>query len=438
MQWVRKLLFWAHLIVGVTAGAAVFLMSVTGVLLTYQRQVVAWADTRAYEVSAPAGAARLPAAQLVARVQQAEGGTPTTLVVRRRPAAPAEVAYGREKTVFVDPYTGQVLGHGSKGVRRFFSVVTDWHRWLGRSGESRAWGKGILDAANLGFLFLVLSGFYLWWPRRWTRAALRHVLWYRRGLRPRARNFNWHNVTGFWGLVPLVVVVASGVVISYPWASNAVYRIYGETPPQRSGPPGEGLGAQGRAGRNAGRSQGGREGGEARGERGRGRPGSEAARGAEPSRGGIALGGVDAAWARAQGQVADWRSIRLQLPTSAEAPLTFTVDRGTGGQPQKQGELKVDRASGRAEWKPFAKRTPGARLRSILRFAHTGEVLGLTGQTIAGLASAGAALLVWTGMALAWRRYRAWLGRRRDPGIARRVQGSPPARVDAAPQDAMR
>ncbi|HET7231283.1 MAG TPA: PepSY-associated TM helix domain-containing protein, partial [Longimicrobium sp.] len=247
MQWFRKVLFWIHLVVGVTAGAAVLLMSVTGVLLTYQRQMVAWADMRAHEVSPPAGGARLPAGQLIARAREAEGGVPTTLTVRRNPRAPAEVAYGREKTVFVNPYTGQVLGHGSAGIRRFFAVVTDWHRWLGRSGESRAWGKGIMDAANLGFLFLVLSGFYLWWPRRWTKRAFRNVLWYRRGLRPKARDFNWHNVTGIWGVIPLVVVVASGVVISYPWASNAVYRIYGEKPPARSGPPGEGPGAQGRA-----------------------------------------------------------------------------------------------------------------------------------------------------------------------------------------------
>jgi uncharacterized iron-regulated membrane protein len=47
-----------------------------------------------------------------------------------------------------------------------------------------------------------------------------------------------------------------------------------------------------------------------------------------------------------------------------------------------------------------------------MRFAHTGEVLGLPGQTVAGIVSAGAVVLVWTGFALAWRRFRAWLSRR--------------------------
>jgi uncharacterized iron-regulated membrane protein len=41
----RKLLFWIHLTCGVVAGAVVLIMSVTGVLLTYQRQIIAWCDT---------------------------------------------------------------------------------------------------------------------------------------------------------------------------------------------------------------------------------------------------------------------------------------------------------------------------------------------------------------------------------------------------------
>jgi hypothetical protein len=47
-------------------------------------------------------------------------------------------------------------------------------------------------------------------------------------------------------------------------------------------------------------------------------------------------------------------------------------------------------------------------MRSILRFAHTGEVLGITGQTIAGLVSLGSVILAWTGIALALRRFLTW------------------------------
>ena len=104
------------------------------------------------------------------------------------------------------------------------------------------------------------------------------------------------------------------------------------------------------------------------------------------------------------------------MPTTDAAPVVFTIDQGTGGQPHKRGTLTLDRATGSVvKWEPFSSNSPGRRLRTILRFAHTGEVLGLPGQTIAGVASAGGAVLVYTGLALSLRRFLSW--RRRRTGI---------------------
>jgi len=51
-------------------------------------------------------------------------------------------------------------------------------------------------------------------------------------------------------------------------------------------------------------------------------------------------------------------------------------------------------------------------MRTFLRFAHTGEYFGVIGQTIAGLATGGAVVLAYTGLALALRRFLAWRARR--------------------------
>jgi uncharacterized iron-regulated membrane protein len=218
-----------------------------------------------------------------------------------------------------------------------------------------------------------MSGFYLWWPRNWNRKALRNVTWFRRGLASKARDFNWHNVIGFWSAVPLFIVVLSAVVISYTWAGNLVYRVVGETPPapRPNEPP----------------------------------PPPAPASNTQPDN-------LDLAWTRAEQQVSDCQSISLQLPNAANAPLTFNIDSGTGGQPQKRAQLVLDRATGDVvRWESFASYTRGRQLRSILRFAHTGEVVGIAGQTIAGLVSAGGAMLVFTGLTLAIRRFRAWIAR---------------------------
>jgi uncharacterized iron-regulated membrane protein len=376
MQKLRKIIFWCHLPVGVAAGVVILIMCVTGVLLSFEKQITSWADTRGYRSASPAATQRLPVETLIAKAREARRTNPTAVTIKADPAAPAEIGFGRETTLFVNPYSGAILGEGSQKTRNFFRVVTDWHRWLGAKGDNRNVARAITGACNLGFLFLVMSGFYLWWPRSLSRKALRSVTWFRRGLPSKARDFNWHNTIGFWSAGPLFIVVLSSVVISYTWAGNLVYRIVGETPPApRANQPAT----------------------------------TGPTKVSQPS-----LDSLNTAWLRAEQQVSDWRSISLQIPTAANAPLTFNIERGTAGQPQKRGQLVLDRATSEVvRWEPFSSYTRGRRLRSILRFAHTGEVAGIAGQTITGLVSLGGAFLVITGLALAIRRLFGWLARRR-------------------------
>ena len=61
----------------------------------------------------------------------------------------------------------------------------------------------------------------------------------------------------------------------------------------------------------------------------------------------------------------------------------------------------------------MAAASAGRKARTWARFLHTGEAGGVPGQILASLASLGGTLLVWTGLALVWRRFRAWVKRRR-------------------------
>ncbi len=376
MKRFRKVIFWCHLPVGVIAGLMVLIMSVTGVLLTYERQMVTWADTRNYRVASPEpGATRLSIDTLLAKAREPQAeATPASITLRSDATMPAMVAFAGGRNLFLNPYTGEVLGEGSKAMREFFRVITDWHRWLGAKGENRSVARAITGACNLGFLFLVVSGCYLWLPRKFNWSQIKNVLWFRRGLSGKARDFNWHNTIGVWSVVPLFIIVLSAVTISYTWAGNLVYRVVGETPPAPRSP------AEPSAANNNSK--------------------------ALPDN-------LDALWSRAAAQTSDWQSLSLRLPTSADTPLLFTLDAGTGGQPQKRAQLTMDGKTGEAlRWEPFSSGTKGRQVRSFLRFAHTGEVAGIFGQTIAGIASLGGVFLVWTGLALSWRRWRGWRAKR--------------------------
>ncbi|HJQ71701.1 MAG TPA: PepSY-associated TM helix domain-containing protein [Blastocatellia bacterium] len=385
MRRLRKIIFWCHLPVGVIAGIIILIMSVTGVLLAYEKQIIAWADSRnCRDVAAGPDRPRLPVEGLIRGVKlKAPDEPPTAMTVRSDPEAPVAFTLSSGRILFVDPYTGEIVGAGSKGARDFFRTVTDWHRWLGAQGENRTVARAITGACNIGFLFLVSSGFYLWWPRGWTWSQFKKILWFKRRLSGKARDFNWHNVIGIWSAVPLFIIVLSATVISYTWASNLVYRIAGETPPAPRAAPAQ--------------------------QAGNAMPKPEASD-VSPTV------GLEELLMQAEHQAADWQSISLRLPASAEEPLTLTVDGGNGGQPQKRGQFVLDRKSGESRWESFSSYTPGRKVRSILRFAHTGEVAGATGQTIAAIASLGGSVLAVTGLALAWRRFRAWLARARAGG----------------------
>ena len=409
----RSLIFWPHLVVGLTCGLVILLMSATGVLLTYERQMIAWSDSD-YRSAPPAtGAARLPIDRLIEEFERARPGTsPASIAIGHEPDAPV-VFTGGQQPVYADAYSGAVLGDGAWLMRRVMSDLRSWHRWFGAEGEGRAVARAITGWANLLFAFLALSGLYLWFPRKWARANVKAVLAFNWSARGKARDFNWHNVIGFWTLVPLVIVVVSAVPISFPWANALVYQAVGEV-----APAGRGGGAGGRAARGA----------DAR------RPEAPVPGAGEDGSGSAVTGAaesprdLDALMARAQRHVDGWRTISLRLPASPDAPVVFAIDRGDGGQPHLRSTLTLNQTTGEViSDEVFSSQTPGRRSRSVMRFAHTGEVLGIAGQTVAGLVSLGGTVMVWTGFALAWRRFRAWSTRR-----FRRGEPSESARSSAA------
>ncbi len=166
----RKVVFWLHLTAGVVAGSVILVMSVTGTLLMYERQITEWADRRLR--SAPtAGAARLGPEALLARATAARpDATPSGLTVQADPAAPAAVSLGRGRNLYLDPYTGEVLGEGAPQVRAFFRWSPTGTAGSAPARRSGTLGRAVTGACNLAFWSSCSPASISGCRAMWTRA----------------------------------------------------------------------------------------------------------------------------------------------------------------------------------------------------------------------------------------------------------------------------
>lgn len=403
----RPVLFWLHLALGSALGLVILTQAVTGIAIAYRRQVVDALITRQVAAGPPA-AARLPLDTLVARAAATGSGRrPGAVTVRHDPRAPVAVRFGRERTVYVDPYTGRVLP-GTPRLEAFFTYMEGVHRWLAFAGGRSALGSAITGASALAFLALLLSGLYLWMPARWTRRSVRAVAVVHRGARGRARDWNWHHVAGLWASPVLLVMIVAGVFMAFEWPTRLLARATRSPGTERSRGPGH---AAARAADAHGDAPG-----------GVGAPRTGAVVAAPPR------ASLDTLAARAVAAVpGGWYAVQLRLPDgpgqrpragraggapARPAGITASRMRSPNLRPDLTTQLTLDPATG-AVWarEDDARRDLAGRVRGWMHPIHSGEGFGVPGETVAVLGALAATVLVWTGSALALRRLRRRIAR---------------------------
>jgi uncharacterized iron-regulated membrane protein len=382
----RRLLFWVHLGVGVIIGLVIGFLAVTGSILAFQPQIVAFAESSAQITPLAQGSCVAPSTVLK-NASEYRHGSATALTLFSDPHRPAEVAFGVNSVVLVNPCDGQIIGAGAGRLRGFFSSVRDLHRWVALNGVRHERLRSIKDACVFAFLLMILSGLVIWFPRKLTWQHLRPSVLFRRGLRGRAREWNWHNVFGFWMAAPLTVIALSGTIMAYPWANALLYRAAGDHLPA---------------------------------ERAEVEP--KRAKPLHPDK----FPSLDVAIQAAMTQDAKWKSLEMRLPSEKDPNVAFRLEEGDGSNPRQRVQLVLTRKDGRAvRLEPFSSNSPGRQWRLYARFVHTGEMFGVAGRIVALLACISALILVWTGFSLSLRRLASWKKRRASHQKAGRHQNRP-------------
>lgn len=231
---VRKAVFTAHLWVGIALSVWFVLLGLTGALLVFKPQVDAFLNPGLlHSRAAAAGAHQLSPDAALAGAQAAY---PDAAFKRLAFPVGANGVYalrlGQEKKeheVFVDAYSGAVLGERAKH-DSLMEQVLDLHKalLLGKTGEQ------VNGIGALLLVGLIATGIYLWWPanpKQWpqrlrvkTNASSKRLL------------FDLHNAFGVYTLPVLLVIAATGAVFIYEkQVEKGVYALTGTAPPREKG-----------------------------------------------------------------------------------------------------------------------------------------------------------------------------------------------------------
>jgi len=194
------------------ASAFLLIVGVTGSIIEWAPEV-----GRTPRAQITASGQVLPLSELVAKVQQADGGRlqginlsglptdPYSFVMRDRDAKNPRAV----RVLHVNQYTGEVLStrtpdnvQESLG-SRFMGSMTSLHRnlWAGKPGSM------IVNYATLIGIFLILTGAILWWPRK--------IWWITKGAPWRRINFDLHSVVGIYSMVFFFIIAITGSMIHW-------------------------------------------------------------------------------------------------------------------------------------------------------------------------------------------------------------------------------
>lgn len=380
----KNVLFQLHWLLGISAGAILAVMGLSGAMLSFEDELLRAANPGFATLADHHAEGQQPLA-LSELVPMLQAGSEQPLQRLRvdasgqRPSV-ARFAGGKQNWVYFDPYNGERFS-ALRG-QALFDFIEDLHRHL-VAGER---GKWITGGCAIALLFFTLSGLYLRWPRRWWHwRSWLAVEWARSG-----RGFLWslHSVVGTWVLLIYLMSALTGLWWSFDWYRSAASTLLGVPAPARHAVAADAPLDLRKV---------------------------EATLYAQP---GVRRGFID-----------------LRLPEKPGQALNVRVMAGdpalrSGHHDRAHDLLQLDPATGAIlDARPYDRQGTGGRLATSVFALHSGSYFGLPGRIVVMLSSAAMSLFFITGWLL-------YLDRRRSQRAARALRQTVPAvdgNADGAP-----
>ncbi len=355
-----------HLWLGLTSGLLVFIIAITGCIYAFQEEIQDL--TQPYRFVEAQEEPFLPPSRIREIADaQLPGKHIHGILYQGKERAAKAIYYSYEDHyydfVYLNPYTGDVL-KVKDAYKGFFRFILDGHFYLWMPPEI---GQPVVATATLVFVVMLISGIVLWWPRNKSGAKQRFsIKW---NARWRRKNYDLHNVLGFYVSWLALILAFTGLVWGFQWFKEGLYFAAGGEKSLEYAEPLSDTTA------TAMESE------------------------AKP---------VDVLWESMKSSYPESGSIEMHFPEGEESPLHVAInpDASTYWQidylyfdQYTLKELPVDHIYGKMEQAGAAD-----KLMRMNYDIHTGAIIGLPGKIIAFLASLLVASLPVSGFLIWWGR----------------------------------
>ena len=225
----RKIFRNIHLWLSVPFGILITLICFSGAALVFEKEVMELCHRELYFVK-KVEAAPLPMEQLMTKVAATlpDSVSVTGVNISSDPERAYQVTLSKplRASMYVNQYTGEITGKYERAP--FFNFMFRMHRWLLDSMKQDGgifWGKMIVGTSTLMFVFVLISGVVVWWPR--TRKALKNSLKIVANKGWRRFWYDLHVAGGMYALVFLLAMALTGLTWSFQWYRTGFYKTFG-------------------------------------------------------------------------------------------------------------------------------------------------------------------------------------------------------------------
>lgn len=227
----RRMVKWVHLWLGLASGLVVFLVSLSGVLFVFHEEVNNFINKDVRVVVVPENPVRISPDTILANLRkqypEAKGSFYTeyadrsmaTKILCRIPNK-ANPMLG-VATAYANPYTGKILKMDN--THGYFRLIVAFHMnlLLGSAGSQ------LVRISTIIFLIEIITGIIWWWPKKWNNSTRNKSFKIKWNATWKRLNIDLHNVLGFYSLPLGIILVVTGLMLSYKPVKDFFFWTFG-------------------------------------------------------------------------------------------------------------------------------------------------------------------------------------------------------------------